>query len=320
MVEIKYKNRGVLLGKRPTDFIAGAQGALPYVVNVEDGNWVPFKPTPENQYGAGGDRFNCVTQSAQNSIKMLLIEQIMHKKMALSDIQWLTDKGYIDQFGKVQFSVRFNSITNGTIPGVGNYLYIVGDDLKNTGLIPESMLPDDNSISSEEYYNKNNITSAMTALGKEFLTRFKINYEWLNANNPFIEEMQKALKQSPVQIVINSGTHAVAEILQLSDIWKYLDSYPPYEVGKKNTEQPWSPLKYIVTYLTNNLNLNTMLKTVQPKNDNRVYAVMGGNYYWITSNRMYQEGLIGTDKIFLPFVIVDAIDPTKIIGTFNKEQ
>jgi murein DD-endopeptidase MepM/ murein hydrolase activator NlpD len=70
----------------------------------------------------------------------------------------------------------------------------------------------------------------------------------------------------------------------------------------------------------NKENLNTMLKTVQPKNDNRVYAVMGGNYYWITSNRMYQEGLIGTDKIFLPFVIVDTVDPTKIIGTFNKES
>jgi hypothetical protein len=59
-----------------------------------------------------------------------------------------------------------------------------------------------------------------------------------------------------------------------------------------------------------------MLKTVQVKDDNRVYAVQDGFYYWITSDRMYIAFL---NKIFAPYVVVDKIDPTKVIGTFNKE-
>lgn len=60
----------------------------------------------------------------------------------------------------------------------------------------------------------------------------------------------------------------------------------------------------------------SMLKTYQPKGDNRVYAEIDGNYYWITSDRMYKAGL---GKIFEPFIAVEKIEPTKIIGTFNKE-
>jgi hypothetical protein len=59
-----------------------------------------------------------------------------------------------------------------------------------------------------------------------------------------------------------------------------------------------------------------MLKTVQVKGDNRVYAVQDGFYYWITSDRMYNAFL---NKIFAPYVVVNKIDPTKVIGTFNKE-
>ncbi len=310
---MRYKNRGVLLGKRPTDYIGGT---LPYIVNNPSGDWSLLSPTPEKQYGTGGDRYNCVTQSGQNDLKMILQEQIDHKKMLLDDLNWLNTRKYIDQYGKVQFSVRFNSITNGTIPGIGNYQYIVGDDFRKTGLIPESMLPDDNDISEKEYYDKTKITPEMFALGQEFLSRFRINYEFVLPN---IDNLIYQLKQSPLQIVINKGTHAVAEILQTKDIRRELDSYPPYQNDKPASTEYQFSLKYIITYLTNQPNLNTMLKTVQPPNDNRVYAVMGGNYFWITSNRMYQEGLNGTDKIFLPYV-VEAVDPTKIIGTFNKEQ
>lgn len=68
------------------------------------------------------------------------------------------------------------------------------------------------------------------------------------------------------------------------------------------------------TYVMNNQTY--MLQTVQPIGDNRVYAVINGNYYWITSDRMYNEGL---NKIFAPFVQVPSVDSTKVIGTFNKE-
>lgn len=243
---MEYKNHGVLLGKRPEDYIAGT---LPYIINLESGDWRSYEPTPENQYGTGSDRMNCVTQSMQNSIKMLLNEAIINKKIALVDIEWLNVNGYIDQYGKVQFSVRFNSITNGTT-SQGNYLYKVGDDARKIGLIPERLLADDNSISWAEYYNPNVITAEMRAMGQEFLKRFQINYEWIDATIP---ELQKHLKQSPLQVVVNKGTHATAEVLQGADIWKYWDSYSPYEKTVDNSILPLSPLKYVLTFKNNTM-------------------------------------------------------------------
>lgn len=242
---MNYTQRGVIEGSRPEDYVAGIQSPLPYVVNVQDGNWKKYKPTPEFQNG-NGDRFNCVSQSGQNAIKMLLNEQIANSKISLTLYGWLKKNNYIDDNGSAQFSVRFNTILNGTIPGLGNYLYTVGDDFRKSGLIPETMLADDNTIPVAEYFDKKVITEEMLDMGQEFLKRFQINYEWVNDRS--IEKLQYHLKQSPPQIVINKGTHAVAEILQLEDTYIFWDSYLPNEKEYPNAIPPTSFLKYIITY------------------------------------------------------------------------
>lgn len=314
------KNHGVRLGKRPTDWgQVGVATKIPYEVVLDNGDYTPYEPTPENQKGTL-ETMTCVTQSMQNIIKTLIIRDTALKRIPADFLAWLNEKGYIDQSGKPQFSARFNAIRNGTSKQ-GNWLYIVADDVTNpttsirqpSGLIPESMLPDNVNLTWDEYYNPAVITPEMIAMGKEFLTWVKINYEWVE---PTIPELTKHLKQSPLQIVILGGSHAVVEIKQTSDIYRIWDSYKPYQVDLKNTIMPLSPLKYVLTYLTNPLTQKPMLKTYQQKGDNRVYAEIDGNYYWITSDRMYAAGL---GKIFDPFVIVPTIDPTKVIGTFNKE-
>jgi len=242
---MNYTNRGVIEGQRDEDYVAGIQSPLPYIVNVEGGNWRPYKPTPEFQTGSGLDRYNCVSQSGQNAIKMLLNEQISNNKISLTLYDWLKKNGYVDRYESVQFSVRFNTILNGTIPGRGNWLYKVGDDFRKSGLIPEAMLLDDNTISVAEYFDKKVITQEMLDMGQEFLKRIQINYEWINDRS--VEKLQYHLKQSPIQIVINKGTHAVAEILQEADIYKYWDSYTPNEKQYPNSSPPTSFLKYIIS-------------------------------------------------------------------------
>ena len=292
---MSIKNHGVLLGRRKKDYgIVGGVGVaspIPYKVNNPTGDWIPYLPTEEKQYGANDDRSNCVTHSAQNAIKMLLNEQITNKKILIEDIEWLNQNGYIDKFGKVQFSVRFNSITNGTIPDKGNYLYVVGDDLRKIGLIPESILPDDNDISSAEYYDKNLITQKMLNLGYEFLKRFKINYVFVRTT---IENLKKQLKQSPLQAVINQGTHAVAEIRRISDVYTIFDSYPPFQSERK--DRPWYSLKYVLTNLT-----KKHMKTIGDKSNMKDVYVLGENgeinliYNLQTRDGLHNIGIINKD-------------------------
>lgn len=69
-----------------------------------------------------------------------------------------------------------------------------------------------------------------------------------------------------------------------------------------------------------------MLKTVQAKADNRVYEVIKDtdgkdSFIWITSERAYDSGILnnqwlGWDKIIKDYVV----DPTRVVGTYNKES
>lgn len=87
--------------------------------------------------------------------------------------------------------------------------------------------------------------------------------------------------------------------------------------GVDSSNDPYLFRGMTYTDLPDDLAQKTMLlKTIKPVGDNRVYAVIDDFYYWITSDRMY---IVGLNKIFAPYVEVETLDTTKVIGTFNKE-
>src|SRR3990167_11069550 len=99
------KNLGVILGTRPTDYIAGALG---YEVRNPSGDWTPYLPEGEWQYNSHMDSMACVTFSALNSIE--------------TQYRFLTGL-------KRNFSDRFTAKKSGTT-GKGNYLYKVTDSMR----------------------------------------------------------------------------------------------------------------------------------------------------------------------------------------------
>jgi hypothetical protein len=239
-----FVNHGALIGRKNSDYLGGT---LPYEVVVPDGDHTPWVPTNEPQsvpFVAGTDRFNCVTQAHHNTIENQMNRDIAMGRMPQTHKDFLTNHGYIDANGLVNFSERFSTLRNGTIPGVGNYLFTVAEDARQiSGLIPQPMLPDVPSMPNTEYYNMNVITPEMIAMGQEFLKWFALPYEWVGTE---ISDLQFHLKQCSLQIVIPG--HSIVEIRNQNTKMKINDSYDPY-IKTKSQDSISDAMKVLVMYI-----------------------------------------------------------------------
>lgn len=123
------------------------------------------------------ETWSCVTFSALDCLETIGNYRTVNKLFSEEQVKWLKDKGYTDDDGYLNFSDRFISIMSGTSRN-GNSLDTVAETIRSKGLIPEKMLPWGGDT-VDEYWDKNVITQAMLDLGKEFLTRFTIQHDWI---------------------------------------------------------------------------------------------------------------------------------------------
>jgi hypothetical protein len=238
---------GVFEGQNPNgkDFVAGV---LPYEVVVETGNHLPWIPTnePQSSQVSTTERWNCVTQAHHNTIENIMMRDIALGRMPKVHEQWLRDNGYFDDNGKINFAEGFNSILNETVwdnpdPAKnGNYVWKVCEDgRKISGLIPARMMPDVPTMKNAEYYNRSRITPEMIAMGKEFLKRFSLPYEWQGVETA---EILKQMKQSP--LMITQPGHEIVGVNHYASGLVINDSYDPYI---KNL--PYTGVRYVMKVL-----------------------------------------------------------------------
>lgn len=196
MEDIPKENTGVLVGRRESDYLAGT---LPYEIRLKSGDWRPYLPTEEHQYSDNVDTMACVSFSMNNAL------EIQHKFLTGSEIN---------------FSDRFLAKISGTTPQ-GNYLYKVADAVRKTGLVTEDIWPAPDHYTWATYYA--DIPQDVMDQAK----KIDMNYEWLT---PSKDELVKALKQAPVQIVIPEPypNHAVVLVHIEGDTAFYFDTYAPY--------------------------------------------------------------------------------------------
>ena len=203
---VQPQNSGVILGNQPTDYFAGVNSPIPYLVRIPDGNWTPFAFDQRNQFcvcqGKVVDFMSCVTCSLLSTIE--------------AQEFFLTGK-------QVKYSRRWLAKISGTTRE-GNYLYKVADAVRNIGLVLESSYPD--IVGTwEDYYA--DIPPALNArLLQEaglWKTKWDFAYEFLQVTDP---NLDYHLKHSPIQVVIPG--HAIAGIYSPDQLMQYLDSYAPY--------------------------------------------------------------------------------------------
>ena len=209
-MEINFEQRGVILGKRETDFVGGT---IPWENRNPLGNWDASLPPGEWQKFNQLETMACVTFSALNIIET-----------QLKFLQGFTPN----------FSDRFIAKMSGTTPQ-GNHLWKVADTVRLEGLVLESDWPTPPQFDWNTYY------AEIPEQVKAKAIKYEIKYEWLTSIEK--DYLINELKHAPIQIVVNNGTHAV-ELYNESDVHHYFDSYDPWR--KTTSEISW-PLKIVVS-------------------------------------------------------------------------
>lgn len=240
MAKTKQKNHGVLIGFGPKDYWADkVKGTLPYEVILEDGNWEPDLPTPEIQWGEGGDKMHCVTQALNNTIETRFERLRKLGKIPKVAIDFFSKNGYFDEYGKLNLNERIPSVMNGTTRD-GQYLHIAAEWNRQNGIFPKGILNDDPGLEWDEYYDKTKITQKMLDLGKESLKYFDFPYEWVATDR---DSLIRHLKQSPLQVVLPG--HDVMNFFTVKNFngIKYFDTYVPH---KKQTDNVLWAMKSMI--------------------------------------------------------------------------
>lgn len=193
------KDNGVLIRDNlPTDWVAGQETGIIYKENIKDGQWDDFLPSDERQSCKNFDSNSCVTFSALNCCEIMMNRMLSLNLIPDTSVQWLKDNGYVDEFGKVNFSDRFTAKMSGT-KITGNYLGAVWDSIRNHGVLPERDYPFGGET-WEEYMAE--IPQELKDKALKFKEYFEVKYEWIPISNPYLPmvSISKHLCQSPIQI------------------------------------------------------------------------------------------------------------------------
>jgi len=180
------------------DWIAGGVSGIEPKVLVPDGNWYGYLPSFEHQSDSKLDTMACVTFSALNCIEGLFNFYIQSGQIPKTDFDWLKATGYLDNNNIINFSDRYIAKLSGTTPQ-GNSYTGVGDAIRKYGLVPENFWKFNDAFDWNQYYS--DILPSVISTGQEFLTRFKINYEFVQNN-----QLARVLQSAPIQAGIYAWT------------------------------------------------------------------------------------------------------------------
>ncbi len=246
-----------------------------------------YLPTYENQFFKWGDAFDCTSYAFLNYNELKQRRQIENKTMSIDALKFLSDNGYFDDEGKVNYSDQFTAIMSDNTKIGNTHENVLASALRD-GLIPDKMFQD-NPQTWDEYYDRAKITPAMKALGQEWLKHFTIT----NVNKFAKLEVSDDILWATIPVCpgYNSGqiiqacalpqSHSV--VINVGTAYhEMLDSYPP-NYKKLASNYPifakWT-FNIFEEFIIN----NNLMKIIGDKRDNKQYILGKDNYKrWIYS-------------------------------------
>jgi hypothetical protein len=280
-----------------TDFRAGA---IAYEVRNPSGQWDDFLPAEERQSRKDGDSFGCVTFSGLNSV------EAQHKLLTGEE---------------VNLSDRFTAKMSGTTLG-GNYANRVADSMRNDGLVLEVDYPFPELFEWNDFYKV--IPSDLACLGRKWLDKWELSYEWVYTQNPFGKDeveytpelMMYHLKQSPLQVLskvcagwstqdivpscgVFSGHATLIYGYEEGRYWKCFDTYYPF---KKKLAWDYGFKAVMKHVLRKKRNLE-LLKSfegkyvMRVKANGEVYKVENGELKFLDSNKQDNRHIPLVDEV-----------------------
>jgi len=265
---MKYpKNFGVnIKPRRETDYFLGGSSLDETKINPS-GDWSAYLPLKEYQ-NLGVETMACVIFSALNCLEIVL--NFKYKE-------------------SINFSDRFTAKMSNTTKR-GNWMTIVGDSIRNDGLVLESDYP---SVWTnwDAYYKP--IPQELIHLGTKSKERYKINNEWIIPTN--IEYLVNALKIAPIQIVVHAWDKQVNGIYQRTEkalnhavvlinsvpgqYWEIFDSYDSIVKKLAWDYKIQHGFKYSI--------IKNKMEFIRIKNYSAVYLLKGNKAYPINDSADY---------------------------------
>lgn len=243
------QNTGLITPKpAPLDFIAGVETGIPFEVRNDSKDWRKFYPSDEYQFRRGYfDSQSCVTFYQLNALETQIQYLLDTGKIPEDKRILMTNLGYFDDNGKVNFNESYTATLSGTT-AKGNTFQAVADSMRAYGVIPQKKHHQiEDCVSIDDFLNRDLITPEMIALGKRFLDIFDVKYEWvvlgeLNQQETIARHIQHAplgfavptgLNWSDEGIIDNkslSSNHAVMNgIVSMGSYFGILDNYEPFQ-------------------------------------------------------------------------------------------
>lgn len=245
-----------------------------------------FIPKYENQYSIYGDFYDCVVFSFLNLLETKLNKSLKEKTISLDNALFLSDNGYLDDTGSVNFSDQFLACYSGIIKGAGTTFDKVIIAAREYGLVPDSVFIDE-PRTWEQYYDKTKITQKMINLGQEFKNRFSLSWD----EGVGVSALDTELVWATIGIDIANynkdivlppndqpQSHAVLLVDKTPEAIRMLDSYPPH------LKRLALNYKFYATWCVYIKEINnTTMKLIQQEGHQEVFAVINGKNYYISA-------------------------------------
>ena len=165
--------------QRGDEYIFGSASPT-CIAEIPESERASCLPLGEVQRTPYSEMMDCATRGPINILETKFNWLLKNQKLTFENEYWLRANGYIDE--GVEFSDAFIAILSGTTRQ-GNSMKAPIDAIRKNGLIPKKLLPLEPDMTFEDYHNPDRITGGMKQMGKEFLTRFAINYEKVYEND-----------------------------------------------------------------------------------------------------------------------------------------
>jgi len=239
----KYKGGGFIeqpLHEKSWLFMGGN---LPEYPIINETGVYDYEPTDELQATNYIDPWTCVYQSILNKLADLLGWKA---KTDLEILHILTELGCIDEFGKINFSVRFSAWMGGMRrSGVGTSYEKALDNIRENGVLGDKFLPSTPDLTEKTFWVEP--TKEMKTQALKFNEWFKFNYEtvvrdWLKSYGTY-EQIREASKRGTI-IGCVDGNYEYLEngLIGQGRIIRYNHSVA-YDEGRYKITDSYEPFK-----------------------------------------------------------------------------
>lgn len=150
--------------------------SVPCIAVIPEDEREAYLPVGEVQRSNRADMKDCASRAPQNILETKLNWLYTKEKLSYENRRWLENMGYVNEKAKIVLSDAFVAINSKTTRG-GNSLKAPLEAIRTKGVIPNTMLPLEKSMTWDEYHDPKRITNELRELGREFAARFRIHYE-----------------------------------------------------------------------------------------------------------------------------------------------